>query len=85
MQGCLFYWVSIIGQLKVTGTHIVYIKRMHMHTCAHERTRTHVHAHTVTPGSAVLQGKRATACMHTLFVLDSVPSHLHVLIAANWF
>lgn len=36
-------------------------------------------------GKKTTRGSWAAArTVHTLFVLDSVPSHLHVLIAANW-
>lgn len=52
-----------------------------MHAPKHKNTKentgwVHVEQH---------KGSWAAACIYTLFVLDSVPSHLHVLIAANCF
>lgn len=59
----------------------------HISIVTYIRTETDTHTKDDTDPVHVRQhkGSWAAACIYTLFVLDSVPSHLHVLIAANWF
>lgn len=70
--------------------HLVCYNRHYCRDCketAHIHTETHSQTKENTGPVHVRQHKEswAAACIYTLFVLDSVPSHLHVLIAANWF
>jgi len=59
-------------------TELVYVC-VQQSVCVYVCVRQHTHTHTA---QVKLNGNRAG---YTLFVLDSIASHLHVLIAANWF